>query len=67
MPRFRCYCLTADDRIVWAVNVDAADLDAAIEAARRVCQEHPKTPSTGVEIWQDSEKLYVSPPVENSG
>jgi hypothetical protein len=46
---------------VWALSVDAADLDAAIEAARRACQEHPKTPSTRVEIWQDAEKLYVSP------
>jgi hypothetical protein len=44
MPRFRGYCLTADDRIVWTLSVDAADvdaaLDAAIEAARRAAHEH---------------------------
>jgi hypothetical protein len=66
VPRFRCYCLTADDRIAWGILIDAKNLEAAIEAGRRACQEHRGTLSSRVQIWRGTEKLYTSPSSENS-
>ena len=60
VPRYRCFCLTDDDRVMWGLHVDAPDVEAAVEAAHRACQEHLKTASTGVEIWRGAKKLRVS-------
>ena len=61
VPKFRAFCLTPDDRIEWGLIVHASNLQAAISAAHRACQEHFKTSTSRVEIWQGADKLHITP------
>jgi hypothetical protein len=61
VPRYRCFCLTDDDRVQWGLHVQARNLaDATIEA-HRACQDHLGTTHSRVEIWKGAQKLHVSP------
>jgi hypothetical protein len=60
VPRYRCFCLTEDDRVAWGLRLDARSLEAAIAAAHRACEDHLKTSSSRVEIWRGAKKLHVS-------
>lgn len=66
MPQFRCFCLTADDRIAWGLRLEATNLEAAIEAGERACHLHLKTSRPRVEIWRGANKLYTSPVILDS-
>jgi len=66
VAKFRCFCLTGDDRIAWGLHIEARDLEAAIQAAHRACQEHLNSLSSRIEIWQGSQKLYDSPKIDTS-
>jgi hypothetical protein len=66
MSQFRCFCLTADDRIAWGLRVEAPNLEAAIKAGERACQLHLKTSLPRVEIWRGVNKLYTSPVIWDS-
>jgi hypothetical protein len=66
MSQFRCFCLTADDRIAWGLRVEAANLEAAIKAGERACQLHLETSLPRVEIWRGANKLYTSPVILDS-
>jgi hypothetical protein len=57
MPVYRCFGLTADNRIVWGRHIEAENVTAAILACANVA---PETTS-GVEIWLGSEKVYSTP------
>jgi hypothetical protein len=59
VPRYRCFCLTEDDRVAWGLHVEAETLEATIEAAHRACRERLKTLSSRVEIWRGARKLHV--------
>jgi hypothetical protein len=59
VSRFRCFCLTADDRVAWGLHLEATNLEAAIEAAHRACQEHLKTSESKVEIWRGANRLHI--------
>jgi hypothetical protein len=65
VPKFRAFCLTPDDRIEWGLTIDAPNLQAAIAAAHRACQEHFRTSKSRVEIWRRADKLYTSPPEQD--
>ena len=65
VPKFRAFCLTPDDRIEWGLTIDAPNLQAAIVAAHRACQEHFRTSESRVEIWLRAYKLYTSPPEQD--
>jgi hypothetical protein len=58
--QFRFYCLNEEDRIVVGDNVAAPDLDSAIRAAYEACRDHPHFPTSRIEIWQGSMRLYSS-------
>jgi hypothetical protein len=60
VSQYRCFCLTADDRIAWGLRVEATNLEAAIEAGERACRLHLKTSLPRVEIWRGASKLYTS-------
>jgi hypothetical protein len=66
VPRYRCFCLTEDDRVAWGLHLDAASLGTAIEAAHRACREHLHTSTSRVEIWLEAERLYVGTETTNS-
>jgi hypothetical protein len=66
MPQFRCFCLTAGDRIAWGLHVEAPNLEIAIKAGVRACQLHLKTLVPRVEIWRGATKLYTSPAIGDS-
>jgi hypothetical protein len=66
VPQYRCFCLTEDDRVEWGLHLEAKNLDAAIEAAHRACQEHLHSSSSRVEIWRGANKLHVSARTKNS-
>ena len=66
VPRYRCFCLTEDDRVAWGLHLEAANLDLAVEAAHRACREHLHTSTSRVEVWQGAEKLYVGSETKNS-
>ena len=66
MPRYRCFCLVADDRVAWGLHLDARNLEAAIEAAHQACQAHLKASTSRVEIWRGANKLYVGSKTEDS-
>ena len=60
VPKYRAYCLTPDDRIEWGRLIHVPNLQAAIEAAHRACQDHFNTSSSRVEIWRGANKVYTS-------
>jgi hypothetical protein len=66
VPRYRCFCLTEDDRVAWGLHLDARDLETAIAAAHRACREHLKTESSRVEIWRGAKKLHASSQTKDS-
>jgi hypothetical protein len=66
MPSFRCFCLTVGDRIAWGLRVEAPNLEAAIKAGERACQQHLKTSLPRIEIWRGANKLYTSPVIWDS-
>jgi hypothetical protein len=49
MPRYRCFCLTDDDRIIAGAFIDAEDLPAAVEVARE--QWRDAVGFDHLEIW----------------
>ena len=59
MPKYRAYCLTPDDRIEWGRLIQAPNLQTAIDAAHRACQDHFNTSSSRVEIWRGANKVYI--------
>lgn len=60
MLHFRFYCLSSEDRIVLGDHLVAPDLDAAIRAAYEACRDHPHFPSSRIEVWQGTSRLYAS-------
>ena len=66
MPQYRCFCLTEEDRVAWGLHLEAKNLEAAIEAAHRACQEHLHASSSRVEIWCGANKLHVSSRTKHS-
>ena len=61
MPRYRCFCLTDDDKIAWGTHVQSKTLKAAIIAGHRACQKHSGSTFSRVEIWLGNRKLHTSP------
>jgi hypothetical protein len=61
VPKYRAYCLTPDDRVEWGPIIHAPNLQAAIAAAHRACQDHFNTSSSRVEIWRGADKAYIIP------
>jgi hypothetical protein len=63
MQTFRCYALDTQGSITAAENVEADDLDAAIEAGWRFVAAHNaglSTPSFGLEIWHGKTLLFTT-------
>ena len=67
MSEFRCVCLASDGTVAWEILIDAPNLQAAIIAAHVACQEHFSTTTSRVEVWLGDDRLYVSPPPDDSG
>lgn len=59
MPKYRAYCFTPDDRIEWGRLIQAPNLQTAIDAAHRACQDHFNTSCSRVEIWRGANKVYI--------
>jgi hypothetical protein len=56
MPRYRCFCLTGDERIITGAFIEAENVPAAVEMARQqwcetVGSDHP-------EVWRGRERLF---------
>jgi hypothetical protein len=60
MTDFRFYCLNDKNRIIRSGDLDVLDLDAAIRDAYQDCGDHPRLPSSRIEIWQGISQLYAS-------
>jgi hypothetical protein len=45
--------------VAWGLHLEARNLEAAIEAAHRACQEHLKTTTSKVEIWQGADRPHI--------
>lgn len=60
MQAFRYYCLDQHDRIFAGVDITALDLGAAVRVAHEGCRNHPRIPTSRVEVWQGSRCLYKS-------
>lgn len=58
MVEFRCYCLNEERKIIREDSVSAADVLAAVKAARRLCQSVDGVLCERVEIWQGERRLY---------
>ena len=58
--RYRCFCLTADNRIIHGLHIDAADVEAAIEAARVTWKG--VTDFHSVEVWLGVTRLFPPDP-----
>jgi hypothetical protein len=58
MAHYRCFCLTADNRIITGAYIDAMNLVAVVAAARRQWQEAAGFHS--VEVWLGPSRLYPS-------
>jgi hypothetical protein len=60
VPDFRFYCLSDQNRIVFGETLCVLDLEAAIQAAYRTCHDHPHFPSSRIEVWQGTSRLFSS-------
>jgi hypothetical protein len=58
---YRCYCVSGENRIVLGEYVEAPDLQAAIEAARELCKQHPGADTERIEVWLGTRRLYPAP------
>jgi hypothetical protein len=59
-PRYRCFCLDNESRILWGTHVRAIGIDEAIVAAHQACQARLGC-RTRVEIWQGPIRVHTSP------
>ena len=55
MPTYRCFCTTADDRVITGARIIAKDLPSAVEAANRRWQTVPDFRL--VEVWLGVDRL----------
>lgn len=62
MPTFRCFGLTADNRIIWGRHIDASDVARAIVLATQVAPDR----TCRIEVWLGSRKLYPDPAPANT-
>ena len=53
MTDFRFYCLNDKNSIIRSGDLDVLDLDAAVRDAYQDCGDHPRLPSSRIEIWQE--------------
>ena len=63
MPVYRCFCLTADNRVIGGAHIDAADVGIAVEMAGERWQHVPRLHF--IEVWEAGELLRraaVTPP-----
>jgi len=60
MTDFRFYCLNDKNSIIRSGDLDVLDLDSAVRDAYRDCGDHPRLPSSRIEIWQGVSRLYAS-------
>lgn len=58
MTEFRYYCLNEERKVIREAHVSAADVFAAVQAARRLCQSGDGVLCERVEIWQGEQRLY---------
>jgi hypothetical protein len=61
MPNFRCYFVDGRGHVIFPVDIDAEDLEAAKHHAFDIiCAEDMVRSSAvhGLEIWQDDIRLY---------
>jgi hypothetical protein len=52
VPTYRCFCLTADNRIISGAHIRARDAEAAVEAATVRWSQIPKLHF--IEVWRGS-------------
>jgi hypothetical protein len=62
MPTFRCFGLTADNRIIWGRHIVAADVATAIVLGTQVAPDRTRR----IEVWLGSRKLYPDPVAANT-
>jgi len=62
MPTFRCFGLTADNRIVWGRHIDAVDVAGAIVLGTQIAPDR----TSRIEVWLGSSKLYPDPVAANT-
>jgi hypothetical protein len=60
---YRCFCLTTDNRIIAGAHISAADVQTALELARRNWQLTPGFHS--IEVWFGHSRLH--PPAKACG
>jgi hypothetical protein len=58
MPTYRCFCTTADDRIITGAQITADSLPSAVEAANQLWQTEPEFRL--VEVWLERDRLCPS-------
>jgi hypothetical protein len=55
MPTYRCFCTTADDRVITGARIAANDLPSAVEAANQLWQTVSEFRL--VEVWLGADRL----------
>ena len=58
MPTYRCFCATADDRVITGARITADDLPSAVKAAAKLWQPMPEFRL--VEVWLEGDRLCPS-------
>jgi hypothetical protein len=58
MPTYRCFCTTADERVITGARIAANDLPSAVEAANQLWQTEPEFRL--VEVWLGADRLCPS-------
>jgi hypothetical protein len=58
MPAYRCFCATADDRVITGARITADDLPSAVVAAAKLWQAMPEFRL--VEVWLEGHQLCPS-------
>jgi hypothetical protein len=61
MPRYRCFCLTDDERIITGAFIEAESIAAAVEGARQ--QWRATVGFHHLEVWLGRER--IAPPKES--
>ena len=55
MPVYRCFCLTANKRVIGGAHINAADVGTAVETAGERWRHVPRL--NFIEVWEAGELL----------
>ncbi len=67
MPSYRCYFLDRDEHIHGSADIEADELEEAIDLALEMLKAQHSSKCEVIEIWQGDQRLYPARSGEGRG